>query len=167
MPAPTDRPSLLELEHLPCLTAVIHEGLRISHGVSHRLMRSFPEKALNYRGAMIPPGTTVCMTSLLIHEDEHIFPDPKTFRPERWLGEDQKKLLRYLTPFSRGTRACVGINLTWAEMYLGLASVFRRFDFDLAEVVRERDVDCVRDYITAAPARGSKGIIVKVLSVPD
>lgn len=103
----------------------------------------------------------------MIHENEDIFPEPKTFRPERWLGADEKRLLRYFTPFTRGTRACVGINLAWAEMYLTIATIFRRFDFDVKEVVRERDVDCVRDHFTAATARGSKGIVVKISSVPS
>ena len=31
-------------------------------------------------------------------------------------------------PFSKGSRACVGINLAYAELYLITAYLFRRFD---------------------------------------
>ena len=167
MPCPHDRAELQELEALPYLTAVIQEGLRITHGVAHRIMRSFPHKSLKYNELEVPPGTIVSMTSLLIHENEAIFPEPKIFRPERWLNGRKGRLQHYLVPFSRGTRACLGINLAWAEMYLTLASIFRRFDFDLSQVVRERDIDCVRDCLTAAPSFDSKGIIVRCLLGPD
>ncbi len=167
MPEPTSRPSLVELEQLPYLTAVLHEGLRIGDMIAHRLMRSFPDKSLRYGDQVIPPRTKICMTPLLMHRNETMFPDPATFRPERWLGPDGKKLLRYLVPFNRGTRGCLGLNLAWAEMYLTVAAIFRRFDFDIADVVRHRDVDCVRDCLTAASARTSPGVIVRVLPVLD
>lgn len=167
MPMRTSTASLQQIEALPYLTAIIHEGLRIAHPVSHRLMRVYPDQALEYHGQTIPAGTTLSMTAVLLHENEDIFPDPKIFRPERFLGPDQKRLLHYLSPFSRGTRSCVGINLAWAQMRLTLASVFRRFDFDLSDVVRVRDVDCVRDHLSHAAAPESKGVIVKVLSVAD
>ena len=35
------------------------------------------------------------------------FPDPLTFSPERWLADDHKSD-RYLMPFGRGTRGCLG-----------------------------------------------------------
>lgn len=31
-------------------------------------------------------------------------------------------------PFSKGTRQCGGINLAWVELYVGLASLVRRFE---------------------------------------
>ena len=167
MPNSQDRAELKTLEQLPYLTAIILESLRVNRIVSHRMMRAFPEKTLKYGEFEVPPGTIVSMTAILLHENETIFPEPHTFRPERWLHGSQDRLQRYLVPFSRGTRGCLGINLAWAEMYLTLASVFRRFDFDLSEVVRERDIHCSRDCIFGVPSFDSKGIIVKVLSRPD
>ena len=37
-----------------------------------------------------------------------LFPAPFSFTPDRWLGENDKKLDKYLMPFSRGTRGCLG-----------------------------------------------------------
>ena len=104
------------------------------------------------------------MTTLLIHENEDIFPEPRTFKPERWLGGTQQLPHSYLVPFSRGTRSCPGINLAWAELYLILANVFRRFEFDVSEVTRERDVDVAKDLIMGVSSSDSKGIIVKILA---
>ncbi len=167
VPRRNDRPRLQQLEKLPYLTATIQEGLRITHPVTHRSCREFPDKTLVYRGQSIPPGTIVHMTTLLIHENGDVFPEPQAFKPEIWLGDAQQQPSSYLVPFGRGTRSCLGINLAWAEMYLILANVFRRFDFDVSEVVRERDVDVAKDVIMGVPSPGPKGIIVKVLALQD
>jgi cytochrome P450 len=116
------------LANLPYLTGVIKEGLRLGYGVSGRLHR-VPLEPLafssNDREWIIPPGTPVSMTSVLIHHDESIFPNSNEFRPERWI--DNPQLERYLVSFSKGNRACIGINLAYAEMYIWLAGLFRRY----------------------------------------
>lgn len=167
MPRRNDRPRLQDLEKLPYLTAVIQEGLRITHPVTHRQCRAFPDKVLTYNGLTIPPGTLIHMTTLLIHENEHIFPESRVFNPERWLDGKGQQPQRYLVPFARGTRACLGINLAWAELYLIVATIFRRFNFDVSGVVRERDVDVAADMIMGVSAPESPGIIVKVLAIQD
>jgi len=161
IPDPSNPPSLPELEKLPYLSAVVQEGLRLCDPVTHRIGRQFPDKTLDCRGYVIPAGTTVGMTALLTHQNDDIYPEPRAFRPERWLANG-KRLERYLVPFNRGTRSCLGINLARAELFLILSSVFRQFDFDVSEVSRERDVDVSRDYILGAQARDSPGILVKV-----
>lgn len=167
IPRRKDSPKLQQLERLPYLTAIIQEGLRITHLVTHRSCRLFPDKALVYRGQSIPQGTILHMTTLLIHENEDVFPEPRAFKPERWLGEAQQLPISYLVPFGRGTRSCLGINLAWAELYLVLANVFRRFEFDVSQVIRQRDVDVSKDLIMGVPSPDSKGIIVKVLAIQD
>ena len=167
IPDPNGQVSLPELEKLPYLTAVIQEGLRLSDPVGHRITRQFPDKTLDYHGKTIPAGATVSMTTLLIHQNEDIFPEPLTYRPERWLGATGKPLERYLVSFSRGPRACLGINLARAELYLILALIYRRFDFDVSAVVRERDIDFSRDFLLAAQAKDTPGILVKVRMVDE
>ena len=167
IPRRSDRPRLQDVEKLPYLTAVIQEGLRISQPVTYRMCRAFPDKSLTYNGLTIPPGTIIHSTTLLIHENEQLFQDPHAFKPERWLGEKGQELQRYLVPFARGTRACLGINLAWAELYLTVATIFRRFDFDVSGVVRERDVDVAADMVLAVSAPDSQGTIVKALAIED
>lgn len=123
------QPSLSQLEQLPYLTAIIQEALRLSYGVSTRLQR-IPHEVLQFqapdgRSWIIPAGTPVSMTSVLLHHNESIFPDSKAFSPERWL--ENPRLDKYLVAFSKGSRNCLGMNLAYAEMRLCLSSIFRKF----------------------------------------
>ncbi|KAJ5715786.1 benzoate 4-monooxygenase cytochrome P450 [Penicillium malachiteum] len=155
-------PSLSTVEQLPYLTAVVLEGLRLTEPVSHRMNRQFPDHALDYHEIPIPKNAVVGTTSMLIHQNKELFPEPQTFKPERWLGEEGKRLERYLVSFNRGPRACLGINLAKAELVLIIAAVFRQFDFDVSAVKRERDIDVSRDYILGAQAADTPGILVTV-----
>lgn len=135
------------LANLPYLTGVIKEGLRLGHGVSSRLQR-VPHEPLLFPGDgkgspawTIPPWTPVSMTIMLVHSDESIFPSPKEFLPERWVGDSQG-LERYLVAFTKGSRQCLGMNLAYVELYLWLAKTFRVFGSD--EVRFEGDEGVVR-----------------------
>lgn len=125
------RTPLRQLEQLPYLTGIIQEALRLSYGVSSRLQRISPDQPLIFTDKagqktwVIPPGTPVGMTSVLIHHDESIFPNSHEFRPERWI--ENPRLDRYLVSFSKGSRQCLGINLAYAEMYLCLSTIFLYF----------------------------------------
>ena len=37
---------------------------------------------------------------------------------------------KFLVPFSRGLRSCIGLNLTWMGLYLIMAYLVRRFDLE-------------------------------------
>lgn len=98
------------LEQLPYLTAVMMEGLRLSPGIATRMARIAPDRELVYKERVIPKGTPVGMTALLMHLDGSIYPNPKVFDPERWADLDtRKKYEKIYAPFSRGTRSCLGM----------------------------------------------------------
>ncbi|KAJ5617963.1 hypothetical protein N7537_003077 [Penicillium hordei] len=101
-------PSADTLEKLPYLRAVVKESLRFSHGAPGRLPRVVPSSGATLCGQYIPPGTLVSLSHYVYNTDSSIFPDPATFRPERWLGDDLH-LDRHLVSFSRGSRGCIGI----------------------------------------------------------
>ncbi|KAG4434267.1 hypothetical protein IFR05_010257 [Cadophora sp. M221] len=87
----------------------------ISTSVAGRLPRINNREAIKYDNYSIPAGTPVSMTQKLIHNNPSIFPDPRKFQPERWTNPTERKNLeKYLQPFGRGSRACLGIqtNLT-------------------------------------------------------
>jgi cytochrome P450 len=98
------------LEKLPYLTAVIMEGLRLSPGVATRGARVAPDRDLMYRDQRIPAGTPVGMTTLLLHTDPDMYPNPHSYDPARWLDPDPWHIGdRVFAPFSQGTRACLGL----------------------------------------------------------
>lgn len=159
-----DSSVLSDLEKLPYLTAVIYEGLRVAYGVPHRLQRVSPDTALRYGKYVIPPGTPVSMSAMLQHKDPKIFPEPETFRPERWLPikTEGQRLHRYLVPFSKGSRQCVGMNLANAELYMTLAGLFLRFgdSMEFWNTVFERDIATSVDGFNPLPTLTSKGLMV-------
>ena len=155
-------PSLNKLEQLPYLSAVVQEGYRISYGVTHRLQRVSPDAALLYHDYVIPAGTPVGMTSIFMHENPKYFPDPKAFKPERWLHPSERdRLGKYLVNFSKGTRGCLGQHLAQAEIYFTLAAIFRRFDMELYQTTR-KDIDVAHDFFNPQARKGSEGLRVIV-----
>lgn len=48
-----------------------------------------------------------------------------------------------------------------AELYLVVATVFRRFDMELYDTIRERDIDVVRDCFIGEVSPESRGVWVK------
>lgn len=159
-------PPLVKLEHLPYLTAVIKEGLRLTHAISHRNARVAPNRTLKFQRWTIPPGTLVSMTTYFLHTDPAVYAEPQLFRPERWLhrpttADDSTPLEKYLLPFGKGSRICLGMNLAYAELYMTLAAVVRGFDLQLFETGRG-DVEVVHDFVAGAARLDSKGVRVIV-----
>ncbi|CAG8984003.1 hypothetical protein HYALB_00009012 [Hymenoscyphus albidus] len=166
MPDPTRILTWNELEELPYLSAVIMEALRLSFGSVQRLPRVNRLGTLQYKDWKIPPSTPVGMDAYHMHMNEKIFPGPTEFRPDRWLGNPKgpgglRPLSAYMVAFSRGARNCLGLNLAWMELYVGLATIFRRHDLQLFETSRE-DVDFIVDLAKPMPKWGSKGVRILV-----
>ena len=164
IPDPTASTPWQTLESLPYLTAVISEGLRVTTGVSGRLPRVHPDTALTYGDWTIPPGTPVSMSIRDTNNNSAIFPEPHIFDPDRWLCPEKELLEkeRALMTFGRGTRRCVGENLAYAEIYLALGTVMRRFGggMKLWETDWERDVKVQHDFFVINPGLESQGVRV-------
>ncbi|KAL8850766.1 MAG: hypothetical protein Q9221_004334 [Calogaya cf. arnoldii] len=170
MPDPDALPTGAQVEQLPYLTAIIQEGLRIQPSAT-RMTRIAPTEDLQFhtptKDWVIPKGTPMTMSGRLFQRHLDIFPDPTTFKPERWL--ENPRLDKYLLTFSKGTRGCLGINLAYQELNLVLASVFRKYSvaggsdkgpkLALYET-SDRDVDMLTDMMVWLPAAGSKEVRV-------
>jgi len=112
--------SWARLETLPYLYGIVMEGLRLSYGESARSPRVQGDENLVYRGRyrgkqyeyVIPKGTPVGMSAVLMHHDDSIYPDSDKFVPERWTddqGNRRKDPERGFISFSRGSRQCLGM----------------------------------------------------------
>ncbi|MCJ1457234.1 hypothetical protein MMC28_007601 [Mycoblastus sanguinarius] len=158
----------LTLESLPLLTAIVKEGLRITTAICGRLPLMAPEP-LQYREWTIPPNTSVSMSPRDALLNPTIFPNPKAFDPDRWLRPTSEaaksQMNRAYLPFNKGSRMCLGFNLAYADIYHTISSLLSRFDLELVDTVRERDVDMIRDHFTAKAVRGSEGVKVRVVRV--
>lgn len=137
---------------------------------------------VRYKQWVIPPGAVFSVTSMVVHTNESIFPKPSEYIPERWIEakQNESRLERYLVPFGKGPRQCIGINLgkqavqsgfsvhltlvAWSELYLTLAHIVMKFDFELYETEWERDIKCTHDYFVCVPSRETKGVRVKIVN---
>ncbi|KAL4805094.1 cytochrome P450 [Aspergillus unguis] len=169
IPDPDNIPTWEALEQLPFLSACVNESLRLAYGTSQRLPRVLETDSIVYKNHIIPPGTVVSMDIYDVHHDEDIFPDSHTYNPLRWLdadgcparAPDGRLLSRYMVVFGRGPRACVGMQLAYAELFIGIARLIRRFEFELFETGMT-DVVMARDCFVPRPGKGSKGVRVLV-----
>ncbi|KAI1113889.1 cytochrome P450 [Nemania sp. NC0429] len=146
--------------HLPYLKAVLMEGLRISLAFGTRLSRIAPDRDLLYGRWRIPAGTPVGMTLVILHSDENVYPEPRSFNPDRWMGPDGGA--KSFAPFLRGTRACLGMHLAWAEMNLLMAGLIDRFDFDFQNA-KPDDFEPDSDQFTIGTK--GKGVLNATVSV--
>jgi cytochrome P450 len=120
-----------KIKHLPYLRACIDEAMRIIPPTTFGLPRRTPPEGAPILGDFIPGNTSVSMSSYVAHRNEKIFPEPETYRPERWLEEGGKELQPYYITFSAGARGCIGRNISYLEQMVLLASLIHRFEFAL------------------------------------
>ncbi|MCJ1388110.1 hypothetical protein MMC18_000955 [Xylographa bjoerkii] len=174
----SDIPDWQRLRQLPYLSACIDEALRLPGGITHRLARMAPKGGLQWQDQIIPEGVQTpnhilshTANNYLTDGRQHdrprhdmspnIFPQPHTFSPERWLAPEAKSLKRYIGAFSKGPRACAGIELAYAELFLTVAMVFRRFDMELFETTFE-DIEVAHDFFIASMKSDSKGLRIMI-----
>jgi cytochrome P450 len=102
----------------------------------------------------VPADTAIAASILLLHHREDLYPDPYTFRPERWLGH--KPGTYEWIPFGGGTRRCLGATLAMAEQRIVLEAMVRRLD--LAAVTSKPERPKHRN-VTMIPARGGRVVV--------
>lgn len=79
-------------------------------------------------GYRLPPATVLLMSQWVVHRDPRFFPDPASFRPERWAEGAARALPRFAYfPFGGGPRICIGQPLALMEAKLVLAVICQRF----------------------------------------
>ena len=118
-----------ETAALPYLDAVSMETLRLYPIVPavERVLR-VPAKIFDYD---IPAGLRVAPCMYLTHRRPEIYPEPDSFKPERFVNR-QYSPFEFL-PFGGGSRRCVGAHFAPYQIKLVLASLLRRFRFELVE----------------------------------
>jgi cytochrome P450 len=133
------------ISKLELLDATVKESLRLQPIVPFvgRIM-----KERTQLGPLdLPAGTAVAPCVYLVHRRTSIYPEPTSFRPERFLTF--KPSPSEWLPFGGGLRRCIGAAFAMYEMKMVLAAVLPRIDARLAG-----EVHLVRRGITLAPSGG-------------
>jgi cytochrome P450 len=134
------------------LDAVIKETLRVRPvitDVARKLTRD-----TDVGGYTVPAGTIVLAVIALAQRSADLWPDPKAFRPERFL-EGQPEPYSWI-PFGGGVRRCIGAAFAQYEMKVVLRTIMRRARFRRELARSERGV---LRHVTVVPARGARVVM--------
>jgi unspecific monooxygenase len=143
-----DNPDPSAIVRSPYLNAVCQETLRI-YPVAMLALNRVVKSPLKLAGYEFEPGTVLIPSIYLTHHREDLYPEPKQFKPERFL-ERQFAPYEYL-PFGGGNRTCIGMAFAQFEMKLVLATVLSRWQMELAD---SKPVEPVRNGALLGPAQG-------------
>ena len=138
---------------LPYLTAVCNETLRLFPVAVLTVPREVKEP-VELMGYQLEPGMRVYGCIYLTHQRPDIYPEPKSFKPERFL-ERQFSPYEFF-PFGGGARRCIGEALALFEMKLVLATMLSHHRLAMANPEPEYPQ---RRGVTFAPAKGVQMIL--------
>lgn len=146
-------PDPTTIVQLPYLTAVCHETLRLFPVAILTVPREVKEP-VELMGYQLKPGIRLYGCIYLTHQRPDLYPDPKLFKPERFL-ERQFSPYEFI-PFGGGARRCIGEALALFEMKLVLATMLSSYRLAIADQSPEYPV---RRGVTFAPARGVQMVL--------
>lgn len=152
-----DSPDSTTIVQLPYLTAVCHEPLRLSPVATLTVPREVKEP-VELMGYQLEPGTRLYGCIDLTHQRRDIYPEPKLFKPERFLKR-QFSAYEFL-PFGGGTRRCIGEALALFEMKLVLAKMLSHYRLVMADEFPEYPQ---RRGVIFTPARGVQMVLKEKL----
>ncbi|KAI2611695.1 benzoate 4-monooxygenase cytochrome P450 [Hypoxylon fragiforme] len=135
---------------LPHLLAALDETMRLWPPVATSFNpRHAPAGGFTVDGYFVPEGAMVGLHNHAIGRWERYFRDAKEFRPERWLGGDERyadDARDLFQPFSSGPLNCIGLTMGRMETRVILAKLLWHFDIELVEE-SARWLDGQRNYI--------------------
>lgn len=103
----------------PYTEAVVYEALRIRPAVP--AFARLVKQPFQLGEFLLAPGTTIAPSALLVHHRPDIYPDPRVFRPERFL--DRPPETYAWIPFGGGMRRCIGATFALFEMRVVLSTL--------------------------------------------
>ncbi len=134
------------------LDAVVRETLRL-RPVLPIVLRKL-QQPMEIGGYLLPAGVSVAPCIHLVHRRADIYPEPRRFRPERFL--EQAPGTYTWIPFGGGVRRCLGASFALFEMKTVLAAVIRRARLRPSDPAPER---VTRRAITLTPGDGARTIV--------
>ncbi|KAJ4361378.1 hypothetical protein N0V95_001889 [Ascochyta clinopodiicola] len=154
-------PTVGDMPNLPILRACIKETMRwkptVPTGVAHEC-----EADDWYGGYFIPKGTRILPLDYAFLRNPVKYPDPESFRPERWLEPGwptfQGPLTKFpmitgMSSFGWGQRQCLGMSITRDETITGCGGLMWAFNL-------KRKVDPVSKSEIEVPLDKSNSLLI-------
>ncbi len=134
------------------LTATIQETLRLRPVISIVLRRL--TEPVEIGGYELPAGISIAPSVYLVHRNPEVYPDPESFRPERFL-DDPPGTYTWI-PFGGGVRRCLGAAFAQFEMAVVLRELVKRHRILPVDPRPER---IYRRAITETPHRDAEVVL--------
>jgi cytochrome P450 len=124
-------PSFVDKSSLPYISCIVWECLRWNPVAPMGGAHSLTEDN-EYNGYRIPKGSTVLPNVWAILHDEHTYPEPLEFNPERFENKEKNKLAGInelpQAAFGFGRRMCPGRWLAYDSIWIAVAAVLSVYD---------------------------------------
>ena len=128
------------------LDAVVKETLRLCPPVPIVVRKLLEPMELGRY--TVPAGAMVAPCIHLIHRREDVYPHPRRFMPERWLGRPAGTYT--WIPFGGGVRRCLAASFALLEMKRVVAAVLEEVEM---EAVQARSEQVTKSAISYSPGR--------------
>ncbi|KAL0565197.1 hypothetical protein V5O48_016834 [Marasmius crinis-equi] len=128
-------PDFSDHDSLPYVAALVKEALRWQNvfpmGIPHRL-----DEEDVYRGYRIPAESIVLINVWAILHDETVYPEPFSFKPERFLTPEGQLDPNVQDPakavFGFGKRVCPGRHMGYSSIWIAISSLLTVFNIEKA-----------------------------------
>lgn len=119
------------LSAAPYSTAVFREAMRLYPPIP--VLPRICQNSVTLAGTRLRKGSFFAMPIFAYQRDPDVWPEPRRFMPERFIGDDTslRDSPSYM-PFGAGPRACLGSRFAMTEGPLALVRIVQRLDFKSA-----------------------------------
>jgi len=124
------QPTAADLPALDYLGRTLQETLRL-YPAAPVLISRRAVRPVTLGGWQLPARTIFAVPLQLMHHDARWFPEPDSFRPERFAPGAPPIPRGAFMPFGTGPRVCLGQHLALAEMTLLAAMFLQRYTVDV------------------------------------
>ncbi|KAF8217749.1 cytochrome P450 [Mycena galopus ATCC 62051] len=138
-------PTFKDKAQLPYVSAIVKEVWRWNPSVPLGLPHVVTQDD-EYRGYTIEKGSIVWANIWAILHDEKIFPEPFTFRPERYLTNDDEANSTVAAAFGFGRRVCPGMHIAENSVFIAIATILCIFRISKSVDEQGKVVEPVVEY---------------------
>ncbi|KAI9314941.1 cytochrome P450 [Dichotomocladium elegans] len=129
-------PTLEQVRSMPYIDMILKETMRMNSPASSVFPRIATEDT-ELNGVFIPKGTYVTLQIHELHHNPAVWKNPEEFNPERFAagGEADQLASQGIawSPFSNGSRQCIGMNFSLDEQRTLLPMLLRKYELSLPE----------------------------------
>ncbi|KAG8796352.1 hypothetical protein FRC12_000069 [Ceratobasidium sp. 428] len=124
-------PTVHDRGSLPYVEAILQEAMRYYPVVPLSIPHS-TEEDLEFRGYLIPKGSSIEPNIWAMMHDPEVYPDPHVFRPSRFMppnsAPDPRKHV-----FGFGRRVCPGVHVAYDSTFIHCAGLLDVFNIQASE----------------------------------